>query len=167
MKEVNMWRQKKKKTEEKDSSMVDSTHASLSALWNDNAVSKKKRTKNGNERTQTNATHQQTPEIYQMANASQSVKTNVRLICPGIKSREAAEESQAAIYPFRQSAFNACMSQMIIYSLLSTTNVWINSCKRFLDCARRKNQLARLPCIYLSHLFAGVNQVRRSHPPLI
>lgn len=165
MKEVNMWRQKK--LEEKDSSMVDSTRASLSALWNDNTVSEKKRTKNRNKRTQTNATHLQTPEIYHMPNASQSVKTNVRLICPGIKSREAAEESQAEIYPLRQSAFNACTSQMIIYSLLSTTNIWINSCKRFLDCARRKNQLARLPCLYLSHLFADENQVRRSHLPLI
>lgn len=165
MKEVNMWRQKK--LEEKDSSMVDSTRASLSALWNDNTVSEKKRTKNRNKRTQTNATHLQTPEIYHMPNASQSVKTNVRLICPGIKSREAAEESQAAIYPLRQSAFNACTSQMIIYSLLSTTNIWINSCKHFLDCARHKNQLARLPCLYLSHLFVDENQVRRSHLPLI
>lgn len=162
MKEVNMWRQKRKKKQRRRTVAWLTPHARRYLRCEMTTLSrKKKRTKNGNKRTQTNATHQQTPEIYQMPNASQSVKTNPRLICPGIKSREAAEESQAAIYPLRQSAFNACTSQMIIYSLLSTTNVWINSCKRFLDCARRKNQLARLPCIYLSRLFADENQVRR------
>jgi len=43
----------------------------------------------------------------------------------------------------RQYAFTTCMSQMIIYSLLSAQNVWINSCA--LDCMSCNIQIQHRP----------------------
>lgn len=110
------------------------THASPHMLRNDTTVSgRRRRTKKERKKyaqkqmqpnNQTNAANRNLSNSWTPVETSEPAHAS--FVLP-LKTRRQLRDPSRGHLSVRQSAFHACSSQMIIYRLLSTTDVWINS----------------------------------------